>query len=358
MNRPEIYDLRALELGLDMQTSQIVSEMNLMGWKINESTMSRLRNGSDLNIDIAGLPFFAIRCLFPSAVACAAQTATWMVRHALAQKLKGDELDEVLLEAKEQLVHAQDLLDQLKVPADDETTADRALDRASIAEGYGQVLATRDKHHAALGKFLEAYTTLLPHARRAGCSIGILICLGRVLGAALSEAWDCDEQAGRLIGTERVGFDWYLWKVLKHYKAPSPLPLLTDGVNRTGDDRVAANHSDGFALAGLPREAARMIEIGMAHAEPGTTLETWQPIGRSAPVVAEPYMKDAVAEYRRLKDKQKSPNANINNKARIMTRVIAIIVGLATLIALVTHIDPAKARPERITGIQSATNVG
>jgi hypothetical protein len=177
-----------------------------------------------------------------------------------------------------------------------------------------------------------------------------------VLAAALNEAWDCDEDADRPVGTEPVGQDWHLWKVLKHYKAPSPLPLLSDALDRTGDDRVAANHADGFALAGLPTEAARMIELGLAHAAPAATVENWQPEGRQEPVISEPYMKDAVEEYRRLRDKQSGRKGNIQSKRSTMTRAIAIILGLATLIAAITYIDPAKARPSRITSVQTSSN--
>lgn len=45
-----------------------------------------------IHIDEAGLPFFAIRRLFPNPVACAAQGATWMVRRALSQKAQGRRL--------------------------------------------------------------------------------------------------------------------------------------------------------------------------------------------------------------------------------------------------------------------------
>lgn len=168
MYRPEIYELRSLELGLEMQTSEIVLAMSLLGWKVSESTLSRLRKGSDLNIDVGGLPFFAVRCLFPNAVATIAQTATWMNRHALSQKLTGDDLEDVLSEVEEQIAQAQNHLDQLRRPVDEEAKIDRALDRASIAEAKGQLAATRKQHRAALDHFLEAYldlTSFRPHGR-------------------------------------------------------------------------------------------------------------------------------------------------------------------------------------------------
>jgi hypothetical protein len=358
MFRPELYELRALELGIGMQTSEIVQAMNLMGWKVSESTMSRLRKGSDLNIDVGGLPFFAVRCLFPNAVASIAQTATWMIRRALSQKLAGDDLEDVLGEVEEQIAQAQYHLDQLKPPADDEAKADRALDMASIAEAKGQLAATRTQHLAALDHFLEAYLTLLPFARMAGCPVGITVCLARTLGAALSEAYDCDEDVGRVIGNEPIGHDGYLWKVVQHYKVPSLLPLLVEGVRRTGDDRIAANHADGFALAGEPCECARMMQVGIAFADERATLETWKPHGRSAPVIAEPYMADAIVEYNRLRDNEIKPKSTNNSKETAMKRIIAAIVGLAALFALATHVDPASARPERITGLQTLMNVG
>lgn len=89
-------------------------------------------------------------------------------------------MDDALSEAEAHLDEAKDLLDQLKQPLDEETEAERALDRTSIEEGYGQVLATQQDHHAALQRFLAAYTLLLPYARQPGCSIGITICVGRV----------------------------------------------------------------------------------------------------------------------------------------------------------------------------------
>ena len=358
MYRPEIYELRALELGLEMQTSEIVVAMNLLGWKVSESTFSRLRKGSDVNIDVGGLPFFTIRCLFPNAVATIAQTATWMNRRALSQKLTGDDLEDVLSEVEEQIAQAQHHLDQLRSPVDEESKIDRALDRASIAEAKGQLAAKRNQHLAALDYFLEAYLALLPVARMAGCPIGVTVCLGRTLGAALSEAYDCDEDAGRVIGETHVGQDWHLLKVLQHYKAPSVLPLLAEAVKRTGDDRIAANHADGFALAGEPRESARMIQVGLAYADEGATLETWKPPGRSTAVIAEPYMADAVAEYKRLRDDEAKSKTAINSKESVVNRIIAAIVGLATLIALATHVDPALARPERITALQTCISVG
>ena len=59
--RPELYDLKILESesGLNLTPSEIVAEMALQGWIICESTLSRLRTGSGVNIDVAGLPFYA-----------------------------------------------------------------------------------------------------------------------------------------------------------------------------------------------------------------------------------------------------------------------------------------------------------
>jgi hypothetical protein len=276
----------------------------------------------------------------------------------LSQKLAGEDLEYVLTEVEEQIAQAQYHLDQLKPPADEEAKADRALDRASIAEAKGQLVATRKQHVAALDHFLEAYRTLLPFARMAGCPVGITVCLARTLGAALSEAYDCDEDAGRVIGNESIGQEWHLAKVLQHYKVRSLLPLLAEAVRRTGDDRIAANHADGFALAGEPCECARMMRVGIAYADEGATLETWKPHGRSAAVIAEPYMARAVAEYNRLRDNGIKPKSINNSKEIAMKRIIAAIVGLATLIALATHVDPASARPERITALQTIMNIG
>jgi hypothetical protein len=116
----------------------------------------------------------------------------------------------------------------------------------------------------------------------------------------LNEAWECDEAAGRSVGQQTADRDWYLWEVLTFYKGVSLYPLLEQGVARTGDDRVAANHVDGFALANEPHHAARTIKIGLAHAGEGVTLETWQPLERTAPVIKEDYLNEAVAEYERL----------------------------------------------------------
>jgi hypothetical protein len=51
-----------------------------------------------------------------------------------------------------------------------------------------------------LEHFLNAYGLLLPVARKAGCHLGAIICLGRTLAAALNEAFHCalaGDEAGR-----------------------------------------------------------------------------------------------------------------------------------------------------------------
>jgi hypothetical protein len=351
MYRDEEYDLRVLERGLGMRTSEIIHQLSLMGYRISEPTLSRLRTGANVNIDVAGIPFLAVRSLFPtlSGVAIAAQTAVWVIRWADLNKLTGDELVGVLNEVEEQIKRAQNQYDQLKDALDEDTVADRTLDRASIAEAKGQLAASHGQHLAALTFFLEAFDIALPAARARGKQLGVVVCLGRNLAAALNEAYDCDEGDKRPVGKAPVGEDWHLWKVVQHYKsqAPSMFRLLKEGADRIGDDRLAANHADGFALAGEYRYAAAMLQVGLAHTRKKTRLEAWQPLGRDKPVINEEYMTEAVAYYERM-EQAKEQDA----KKRVAKFVITAIVGFAAMAALaVVTLAQADARPGRITMI-------
>jgi hypothetical protein len=79
--------------------------------------------------------------------------------------------------------------------------------------------------------------------------MGAVVCIGRVLAAAVNEAYDLDEQDKRPLGKEPVGKNWHLREVLDLYKSPDTADILLKAVNATGDDRMAANHADGFQLA-------------------------------------------------------------------------------------------------------------
>jgi hypothetical protein len=340
-----------LETGLGMISKEIVSEMELQGWNLSVSTLSRLRTGDDTNIDVAGLPFYVIYKVFPtrSGIAVLCQQACWLVRRALHQKLAGDDLAKILEEVENRIYEAEDRYAGQKAADNEEDKFDLALDKASILDAMGQVAATKKQHAEALKKFLEAFNLLLPVVRRPGCNFGALVCAGRVLAAALNEAYDLDEitDAKRLIGIEPVGEDWHLQKVLKLYKPLDMPEMLLTAINFTGDDRMAANHADGFQLDGKPEQAARMIEAGLAHAGKagkGVTLETWQPHGRDKPVINEDYMKPAVTEYRRRrKAEDERPG-----RGKSIPAVIVLVLALAALYAA-TFVKSAEARPGRVT---------
>jgi hypothetical protein len=364
--RPEEYDLRSLERGLKLKTSEIVLGMSLLGWNITASTLSRLRTGSDVNIDVAGLPFYTIRRLFPtrSGVAIVAQMATLINRRALEDELTGDQLERALNAAEELIEQAEDQYGQLRKPDDEEDQADRTLDSALIAEAKAQLAATRNQHLAALGYFLGAYRKLLPVARMPGCQLGVIVCLGRSLAAALNEAFDCDEAAGRPIGKEPVGRDWHLWNIVQQYKDLSLRRLLVKAIDATGDDRMAANHVDGFALAAEPREAARMLQMGLALAREKVTLKDWQPPGRDKPVIGEDYLKSAVAEYERhrVEEVNRDEVETMTSKGArfVKRRAVAAILALMVLtaLALATHATQVEARPGRVTAAPISVNVG
>jgi len=343
------YLLQYLKLGLGLETGDIIDDMWVQhGTRISQTTAWRIATGK---ADVAGLPDYAIKQLFStnSGVAILAQTAIWIVRRAVSEEWAGDERDLALGEAEELIQNAQARYDELIPPANDEARGDRALDLASIAEAKGQLAATYGKHYDAFLHFLEAYRTLLPIARRAGCAIGAVICLARTLGAALNEAYDCDEQSGRRVGKDPIDRDWCLWTVLQCYEAPSPIQLLVDAVERTGDDRIAANHADGLALAKKPLQAARMIQVGLSYATDGTTLDSWQPLGRTQPVISESYMADAVVEFKRLTAGKPSKAATGEKNVRGI--IVAILIGAAALTGFTTmlHVPSADARPGRVT---------
>jgi hypothetical protein len=361
--RPELNEYKLLERGLELQTKEIVLGLCREGWKTNEATISRMRTGSDVNIDVAGIPFYAIQQLFSttSGVAVLAQTGIWLNRRALFEEKTGEDLDDILDDIEERIKKAKLRYAQLKTPTDEDVRAEHALDLASIEEAEGQLAATRNQHLAALGHFIQAYRYLLPVARAPGCNVSVIIALGRTLGAALNEAYDCDEADGRPVRQGSVALDWHLWQVLQYYKAPSPLPLLIEAVRRTGDDRMAANHVDGFQLAGEPRQAARMIQLGLAEAGKDVTLETWQPHGRCAPVVSEEYMVEAVLEYRRLCQQETGKRAKASTTtASIIKSMVAAIIGAAaiTAVVLATDVNKAEARPGRLTAVQVPLNIG
>jgi hypothetical protein len=62
--RAEEYDLRSLERGLKLKTSEIVLGMSLLGWNINASTLSRLRRSSDVNVRSSGFVVSLLQPLF------------------------------------------------------------------------------------------------------------------------------------------------------------------------------------------------------------------------------------------------------------------------------------------------------
>ena len=363
MYRPEAYELRYLERGLELSSSEIVHGMCMAGWQVGEATLCRLRTGSIVNIDVAGLPFYAIGRLFPtvSGIAVMAQTAIWLNRLALSNKLTKNALEDVLSEAKELIYQAENRYALMRVPADEEAKDDQALDLAAIAEAKGQLAATQNNHRAALDHFLNAYSRLLPVARKPGCQLGVIVGLGRALAAALNEAFDCDEAEGHLVGVSPIGSDWQLLKVTRHYNR-SAFPLLVNAVIATGDDRMAANHVDGFALANDPTHAARMIQIGLAQACKGTTLEAWTPPDRHAPVIEENYLSATRAEYERLVQTEfshqpiaASPLHRASTKLLIIA--LAVLTGLMAF-AEGTHVTQAVARPGRVTALEVTLNVG
>jgi hypothetical protein len=100
-----------------------------------------------------------------------------------------------------------------------------------------------------------------------------------------------------------------------------------------------------------------MMQVGLAHAGEGITLEAWQPPGRATVVINEDYMNSAVAEYKRLPPFEEGTMKRAKKGAT--KRVIAAIVGILALtaFALATYVEHAQARPGRVSAVEVSVNV-
>jgi hypothetical protein len=337
----ELSDLRILR-NLGESVEEISRQLQRRGWPVTTFKIYRAQAQKQY-VDISGLSFYAVERLFltTSGVAILAQTATLFLRFADQNKYKDEALQTAFADADEYVARAEERLSLLKQPSEFEK-GERALDQASIIEPRGHAAKMVGRHQDAMVQFLRGYRLLLPFSRESGCDVGIIICLSRLLAAALNEAWMSDEARGKS-PSENVE------KVLQFYRVPAPIRLLEKAIEITSDDRVAANHADGFALAREPLPAARMFEAGLKAARlihEDVTLEKWQPDRRTYPVINEDYMKDAVSTYLKRQSKRSS-------NASVVATIIGIIAVCAVAITL--HIQRAEAKPGPISALNVTT---